>query len=82
MGNVSCMESLTLQDSAEKALSQLRINEGVNLFIEDCRCAFPDASNLAYMHNVEHKCKWEIVIKWKICDDFDRNLNWIKIGIH
>jgi Ubiquitin carboxyl-terminal hydrolase len=44
MLNTKCMELLS--DEPEKRLNQLRINEGVNLFIEDSSVPIPDCLNL------------------------------------
>jgi hypothetical protein len=43
MLNTKCMERLS--DEPEKKLNQLRVNEGVNLFIEDGSVPIPDCLN-------------------------------------
>lgn len=44
MLNTKCMELLS--DSPDKGLNQLRVNEGVNLFVEDGSIPIPDSLNL------------------------------------
>lgn len=43
MLNTKCMELLS--DEPDKRLNQLRVNEGVNLFVEDRSVPIPESMN-------------------------------------
>lgn len=60
VGSSCCIEVLSGSEKAEKTLAQLRINEGINLFVEDMRVKHPMAEEYKKFSG-EDKCKWEIV---------------------
>ena len=60
MGNLHCVENLSVAENEEKTLGHLRINEGINLYIEDIRVKHPLAEEYKQFSG-EEKCKWEIV---------------------
>ncbi len=63
MGSAHCLEIATVPENMDKTLAHLRINEGINLFVEDAAVEYP-ASEDYKLFSGEKKCKWEIV--WSI----------------
>jgi len=60
MGNANCLEIITIPENMERTLAQLRINEGINLFVEDIAVEYPPSEDIK-LFSSEKKCKWEIV---------------------
>ena len=60
MGSVHCLESIIEPENMAKTLAQLRINEGINLFVEDIAVEYPVSEDYK-LFSGEKKCKWEIV---------------------
>jgi len=44
----------------KKSLKALRINDGLNIFIEDDRVTYPKLDELGFMTVAEGTCKWQI----------------------
>ena len=61
MGNANCLEVLSVPEKIHKTLTQVNINEGLNLFVEDIRVKHPLAEDYKKFSGDE-KCKWEIVL--------------------
>lgn len=73
IGHARCLEVLSLPENANKTLLQLRINEGMNLYVEDTRVKHPSAEEYKQFSG-EGLCKWEIVLAL----NSPRNSGWRK----
>lgn len=57
--NQSSVDLLSQEKSLEKQLSKLKVNDGVNLFVEDSRVPHPDSLEYEYLRDNQKSTKWE-----------------------
>ncbi len=79
MGSAQCVEIISGKENAEKTLAHLRVNEGINLFVEDSAVVYPASEDFGKLLSAEKKCKWEIVS----CDEITyggRSTSWKRTG--
>ena len=60
---VNAVEILTTKRNSSKKLKILRVNVGVNLFVEDSRVPHPDLELHDYLSNSSTSSKWEIELE-------------------
>lgn len=57
--SITGVDVLSDSKSLEKKISKLRINDGVNIYIEDSRIQHPDLIDYSFLSDGSKKSKWE-----------------------
>jgi hypothetical protein len=57
--SITGVDELSETKNLDKKISKLRINDGVNLFIEDTRIQHPDLIDYSFLSDGNNKSKWE-----------------------
>lgn len=57
--SITGVDILSESKSLDKKISKLRINDGVNLFVEDSRIQHPDLIDYSFLSDGSIKSKWE-----------------------
>jgi hypothetical protein len=57
--SISNVDMLSLEKNLNKKLTTLRVNDGVNLFMEDGRISHPDVEEYEFLQSSKSISKWE-----------------------
>lgn len=59
--STSSGEVITLESNIERRLNSLKINEGINLYVEDKSIPYPKIDEFTYFKYSKNLAKWQIV---------------------